>query len=144
MVDFSKLPDGRYLVILEGIGRARLLKEISGANPYREFSAEWVIETIASLASWRNGLATELKALALSAVRESGEQFRNIISSETDLGVLVDLISAYMPFSVDFKLVQLANPNVLGRTAHVIAELENRITPPRGKRIRVDDDPSSN
>lgn len=49
-----------------------------------------------------------------------------------------------MPFSVDFKLVQMANPNVLGRTAHVIAELENRMTPARGKRIRVNDEPEVN
>jgi Lon protease-like protein len=144
VVDSNKLPDGRYLVILQGLGRAKLLKEVESGKPYREFVAEWVEETIASLASWRNGLATELKALALAAVRESGEQFRKLISDENDLSVLVDLISAYMPFSIDFKLVQLANPNVLGRTAHVIAELESRMQPPRAKRIRVDDEPESN
>jgi Lon protease-like protein len=144
MVDFNKLPDGRYLVILQGIGRARLVEEVQSGKPYREFVMEWVEETIASLASWRNGLATELKALALAAVRESGEKFREMISNENDLSALVDQISAYMPFSVDFKLVQMANPNVLGRTAHVIAELENRMTPTRGKRIRVNDEPEVN
>lgn len=144
VVDFNKLPDGRYLVILQGIGRARLVEEVQSGKPYREFLMEWVEETIASLASWRNGLATELKALALAAVRESGEKFREMISNENDLSALVDQISAYMPFSVDFKLVQMANPNVLGRTAHVIAELENRMTPTRGKRIRVNDEPEVN
>lgn len=144
MVDFNKLPDGRYLVILQGIGRARLVKEVENSKPYREFVMDWVEETIASLASWRNGLATELKALALHAVREGGEKFREMISNENDLSALVDQISAYMPFSVDFKLVQIANPNVLGRTAHVISELESRMTPARGKRIRVNDEPEVN
>ncbi len=144
VIDFNKLPDGRYLVILQGIGRARLSEEIQSGKPYREFRMDWVEETIASLASWRNGLATELKALALAAVRESGEKFREMINNENDLSVLVDQISAYMPFSVDFKLVQMANPNVLGRTAHVISELESRMTPARGKRIRVNDEPEVN
>lgn len=144
LVESTRLPDGRYIVILRGIGRARLVNEVSGAHPYREFCATWVEETIASLASWRNGLATELKALALAAVRESGEKFRELIQRENDLSVLVDLISAYMPFSIDFKLVQLANPNVLGRTAHVISELEGRMAPQRGKRIKIDDDPTAN
>lgn len=144
MVDFNKLPDGRYLVILQGLGRARLVKEIENGRPYREFVMEWVEETIASVASWRNGLATELKALALHALREGGEKFRQLITDENDLSALVDQISAYMPFSVDFKLVQLANPNVLGRTAHVIAELEARMSPARNKRIRVNDEPEVN
>jgi len=144
VVDVNKLPDGRYIVVLQGIGRARLLRELDNGRPYREFMLEWVEETIASVASWRNGLATELKALALHALREGGEKFRQMITDESDLSALVDQISAYMPFSVDFKLVQMANPNVLGRTAHVIAELENRMTPARGKRIRVNDEPEVN
>ena len=140
VVDSNKLPDGRYIVVLQGIGRARLVRELDNGKPYREFMMEWVEETIASVASWRNGLATELKALALHALREGGEKFRELISNESDLSALVDQISAYMPFSVDFKLVQLANPNVLGRTAHVIAELEARMSPARNKRIRVNDE----
>ena len=144
VVDSNKLPDGRYIVVLQGIGRARLVRELDNGKPYREFMMEWVEETIASVASWRNGLATELKALALHALREGGETFRELISNESDLSALVDQISAYMPFSVDFKLVQLANPNVLGRTAHVIAELEARMSPARNKRIRVNDEPEVN
>lgn len=144
VVDSNKLPDGRFIVVLQGVGRARLMRELESGKPWREFTMEWVEETIASVASWRNGLATELKALALHALREGGEKFREMISNENDLSVLVDQISAYMPFSVDFKLVQLANPNVLGRTAHVIAELEARLTPTRGKRIRVNDEPEMN
>lgn len=144
VVDSNKLPDGRYIVVLQGIGRARLVRELDNGKPYREFMMEWVEETIASVASWRNGLATELKALALHALREGGEKFRELISNESDLSALVDQISAYMPFSVDFKLVQLANPNVLGRTAHVIAELEARMSPARNKRIRVNDEPEVN
>lgn len=144
VVDSNKLPDGRYIVVLQGIGRARLVRELDNGKPYREFMMEWVEETIASVASWRNGLATELKALALHALRDGGEKFRELISNESDLSALVDQISAYMPFSVDFKLVQLANPNVLGRTAHVIAELEARMSPARNKRIRVNDEPEVN
>lgn len=144
VVDANKLPDGRYILVLQGIGRARLLRELDNGKPYREFMLEWVEETIASVASWRNGLATELKALALHALREGGEKFRQMITDESDLSALVDQISAYMPFSVDFKLVQLSNPNVLGRTAHVIAELEARMTPARNKRIRVNDEPELN
>ncbi|CAG0996646.1 Lon protease [Planctomycetaceae bacterium] len=144
VVDANKLPDGRYILVLQGIGRARLLRELDNGKPYREFMLEWVEETIASVASWRNGLATELKALALHALREGGEKFREMINNESDLSALVDQISAYMPFSVDFKLVQLANPNVLGRTAHVIAELEARMSPARNKRIRVNDEPEVN
>ncbi|MCC6574321.1 MAG: LON peptidase substrate-binding domain-containing protein [Planctomycetes bacterium] len=145
LVEYSKLPDGRYMIVLKGIGRVELKREVEGDRQYRRFEAEWMFDIAPDGGGgMQGGLAVELKALALAAVRDNSDQFRTLLGGQRDLAVLVDLVSAYLPFEIGFKLAQLSNVNVLGRAAHAISELENRMIPQLPQPIDPDAEPPVN
>lgn len=145
LAEHRRLPDGRFMIVLQGIGRAQLKRELDSGRPYREFEAEWMFDIAPDGGGgMQGGLAVELKALALAAVRDNADQFRTLLGGQRDLAVLVDLVSAYLPFEVGFKLAQMSNVNVLGRAAHAISELEGRITPQLPQPIDPDAVPPSN
>ena len=48
IVRHEKLPDGRFHILVKGTARVRLVRELSGSNPWREVSAELVEDEPAS------------------------------------------------------------------------------------------------
>ncbi|MBX3473571.1 MAG: LON peptidase substrate-binding domain-containing protein [Planctomycetes bacterium] len=138
IIEFSRLPDGRFMLVLQGLGRASLGQEFEMVNGYRVFEARWQPDLMPKMpGNWASELATELKTLALALLRDQAEKFRLLLTDEDDLSRLTDIISGYLPLPPEFKLEQLANPNVMYRAARAISQLEAMLSLPP-KPVRPD------
>jgi Lon protease-like protein len=144
IIEFSRLPDGRFMLVLQGIGRARLTREFDMVRGYRVFEALWLADVLPPWpGTWATDLMAELKTLALALLREEADKFRKLVAAQDELGRLTDLICGYLPLPPDFKLEQLACLNVMERAARTISKLEAML-PARGKPLRLDTDPPAN
>jgi uncharacterized protein len=145
IVEYSRVPDGRFMLVLRGLGRVRLGNEHEPVNGYRLFSAEWLPDVHTSQGGgWEANLGLELKALALTLLREQAERFRELMADEIDLGALTDMICGYLPLPPEFKLEQIATANVIERAAATISHLERLLEHAPAKPIKPDDAPAKN
>jgi Lon protease-like protein len=143
--EYSRMPDGRFMLVLKGVGRVRLSGEREMVNGYRVFDAQWVRDFHPSPASeWERNLGQELKALAVALLREQAEKFREVLSHDLELGSLVDMICGYLPFPAEFKLEQMGTPNVIERAAATISHLERLLGDTPGKPVDPDGNPVPN
>ena len=145
IVEYSRIPDGRFMLVLQGIGRARLAREHALVNGYRMFEAAWMPDIAPPWQDgWCHDLTAELKTLALALLRDQAEKFRHMLAEETELGRLTDLLCGYLPLPPQFKLEQLGCVNVIERAARTIAQLESRLVAAPIKPLRPDETPLSN
>lgn len=145
VVEYSRMPDGRFMLVLQGIGRARLIDELPLVRGYRVFNAAWIedVHTTAER-TWEDNLGHELKALAVALLREQAEKFRRVLSNEIELGPLTDMLCGYLPFPPEFKLEQMSTPNVIERAAATISHLERMLGEVPQRPLKPDDPPASN
>ncbi len=144
IIEYSRVPDGRYMLVLQGIGRATLVRELELVNGYRVFAAQWLPDLVTGWpGNWSAELATELKTLALALLRDQAEKFRRLLADQNDLSRLTDLICGYLPLPPEFKLEQMACSNVMERAARTISQLESMLVSP-GKPLKPDAEPPSN
>ena len=145
ITEYSRAPDGRYMLVLHGVGRVRLTHEMSIVRGYRLFGGEWISDVIPPASrTWERNLSVELKGLALALLREQAEKFRGLLSEDIELGALTDMVTGYLPFPPDFKLRQMATPNVIERAAGAISQLERMIGMAPDKPLHLDDAPPVN
>jgi Lon protease-like protein len=145
IVEYSRMPDGRYMLVLQGIGRARLGIEKPQVNGYRVFDAQWLSDINPPWKGrWNRELAAELKTLALALLRDQAERLRRLLADEEELSRLTDLLCGYLPFAPEFKLEQMGCTNVVERAARTIAQLETRLVPGPNKPLRPDQPASLN
>lgn len=145
ITEYSRAPDGRFGLVLHGIGRIRLTHEMSMVRGYRLFGAEWIRDVRPPASrTWERNLGVELKGLALALLREQAEKFRGLLSEDIDLGALTDMVAGYLPFPAEFKLRQMATPNVIERAAAAISQLEKMIGMAPDKPLHLDDAPPVN
>lgn len=145
VVEYSRMPDGRFMLVLQGIGRARLTGELPLLNGYRVFNAEWVADLHTTTEpAWEDNLGHELKALAVALLREQAEKFRRVLSDEIELGPLTDMLCGYLPFPPEFKLEQLSTPNIIERAAATISLLERMLGDVPQRPLKPDDPPAAN
>lgn len=145
IAEYTRSPDGRYMLVLKGVGRIRLTHEMSVVRGYRAFGAEWIIDVRPpSSRTWERNLSVELKGLALALLREQAEKFRGLLSEDIELGALTDMVTGYLPFPAEFKLRQMATPNVIERAASAISQLEKMIGMAPDKPLHLDDAPPVN
>lgn len=144
IVEYSREPDGRYMLVLRGLARVRLADEREMVNGYRVFDAEWLPDVHTAQGGWEDNLGLELKALSMTLLREQAERFRELLDDQIELGALVDMICGYLPFPPEFKLEQMATPNVIERAAATISHLERLLEQAPSKPIKPDDAPAKN
>lgn len=144
IIEYSRVPDGRFMLVLQGVGRATLARELDLVNGYRVFEAAWLPDIVSGWpGNWSHDLANELKTLALALLRDQAEKFRRLLADQNDLSRLTDLICGYLPLPPEFKLEQMACANVMERAARTISQLESMLVSP-GQPLRPDADPPSN
>ena len=74
ITEYSRAPDGRYMLVLHGVRRVRLTHEMSIVRGYRLFGGEWISDVIPPASrTWERNLTVELKGLALALLREQAE-----------------------------------------------------------------------
>ncbi len=94
------LPDGRYHLVLRGVGRVRLGEELETGRPYREFRAE-VLDDVyppgggAALASEMEALGQLVFDLAELLPADSGApKLAEAVARQRDPSALADLVAA--------------------------------------------------
>jgi Lon protease-like protein len=125
-VSHEKLPDGKYNFLLQGLMRARIVRELPVDKPYRVADLAGLVETTPSdsdLAPYRQRLQRLLQH-EHSATVDCVAQFEQLLQGSLPLGDVLDVITFTCLDNVALKQSLLAEPDVLRRVARVVEELE--------------------
>jgi Lon protease-like protein len=130
ILSHEKLADGKYNFLLEGVARARIVRELGTAQafdtPYRVAHLERLDEIPAmeiDLAGERERLATLFSASPLRAVG-GGVQFRQIVKSHLPTAAITDLAAFTFLDDPAMKQSLLEEVDVRRRVGRVTLALE--------------------
>ncbi len=125
----ERLPDGRYHVLLRGVGRVRLVEELESGKPYREFRAE-VLEDVyppggaAALTSEMEAVGQLVYELAAVLPAESGApKLAEAVAHLRDPSALADLVAAAAISEPEARQRVLEELSVARRLAMVKGEV---------------------
>ncbi|NDC53254.1 MAG: peptidase S16 [Planctomycetia bacterium] len=130
----QRTPEGTYNVLLLGVRRLRLVRELPPKKLFRvveseilddELPAEEPPETAA-------GLQQELLAAfkrALPKMPDAYEQLDQLLGTQITLGMLADIVAYTIDLDLDWKLRLLAECNVLRRTRLLLEAIAGRPAP---------------
>src|SRR5262249_2854880 len=102
----QKLEDGRYNILLRGLSRIRVVKELVQGKLYRSATVELLQDVAPPDAKAARALRRKIKNLVTDWFPAQGavlEQFRKLLQSDLPVGVLCDIISYALPLPVEFK-----------------------------------------
>ena len=114
----QKLDDGRFNILLRGLARIRVVKEIASKKFYRiartEILHEVPLDDEALALHWRKTLIDKAAGWFPNQ-GELGEQFGKLLHSDLALGVLCDIMTFALPLDAEFKQTLLEQLNVEAR-----------------------------
>ena len=122
-----RLPDGAYNVLLLGLQRVRLLRELPFTRPFREAEAE-LCEDLCPVHSSakRKVVRQELReaiSQVLPALPEAQEQLDQLLGNDMPLGVLTDVMGYILDIGTRQKLSLLAEMNIVRRAELLLKHL---------------------
>lgn len=116
--EFEMLDDGRYNIVLTGVARFRLLRELDVATPFRQIEGE--VEQVAE----DMALAPAMRAALEQEARRFAERLGYIVDwtavSRLDDAAFVNGIAQVAPFDVASKQALLEAPALAERAEQVI------------------------
>ncbi len=120
------LPDGRYNILLRGLGRVRIAEAVPGPKLYRVARVEPLEEVpcrdVAVEADWR----ARLREQAPQWFQEQSEvrdRFLELIDSSLPLGALADIMTFALPLDAEFKQTLLEDLDVACRVEQLLRQL---------------------
>jgi Lon protease-like protein len=123
----QRLDDGRFNILLRGLGRIRLLEEIPTDKPYRSARVEILSDTRVPPAEVDRRLRRQL-ARRVPAWFEGQDtvlgQFRKLLKSNQPLGVLCDILAFALPLDVEKKQFLLEVQDVELRARQLLHEMD--------------------
>jgi Lon protease-like protein len=127
IVAHHRLHDGRYNLLLLGVQRVRIIRELEPLRSFRKAHVE-LIEDCYDFASRaeRKQLQSELLAAFrkhLPCVCQLPEQLEDLLSSQLPLGHLTDLAAYALPLETEIKQQLLAECHVRCRAEILLAEV---------------------
>jgi Lon protease-like protein len=125
ILSHERLPDGKYNFLLQGVQRARIVREV-GDRPYRQAELrplEQVPAMEIDLELERQRLLTLFTETPLGAVG-AGRQFRKIVRSPMATPVVADLAAFTFLDDVPLKQALLEEADVRQRVARTVAALQ--------------------
>jgi Lon protease-like protein len=127
VMQYEKLPDGRYNLRLKGISRVRLTDEIPTDKLYRVARADLIVEEppACGMSDLRHKLA-EAVLPRFPADGSAHQQLRDLFDGDTPLGHLCDLLGYALPLPLDVKHQLLAEPSAAQRAEVITAALRLR------------------
>ncbi|MEO6434465.1 MAG: LON peptidase substrate-binding domain-containing protein [Tepidisphaeraceae bacterium] len=141
------LPDGKYNFLLQGVLRARLVREVETGDPYRVAEVQQLEEAPASEDQLREQ-RERLSALFLSSslgMIAAGQQFGRIVESDLPTAGVADLAAFTFLESTSLKQSLLAEPDVGLRVRRTVEALERVAAElPQMMRVAAPPDPSVN
>jgi len=136
VIQSRQLDDGRYDMLVRGLGRIRIEREHPPEQPYRVVLARQLHDEYSG--ADLGVLATTLQALAerlATALPQGGEVLRAIIRDAAEPGALADVLAASVIVDPNQRQRLIETVDVAGRLQRVgeaIAELLRRLPTPAG------------
>jgi Lon protease-like protein len=128
----EELPDGRFALLLRGVARAELARELPDDRAYRLVEARMLIDTCRDRAEAHDHhqkLVMLCDRLA-EVLEQGGPQLRDLVRNFDDPGACADAIAAALVMDADARqeLLEAIDPTVrlqrtLGHVSHLLCEL---------------------
>jgi uncharacterized protein len=123
----SRLADGTYNVLLLGLQRVRLVREMKPTHSFREAQVELCADRYwACPAARREVLQQQLRDALLEILPmlpEAREQLDQLLGKDVPLGVLTDVVSYMLDIDLIRKRALLSELDVCRRTERLLAHL---------------------
>ncbi|NDC63288.1 MAG: peptidase S16 [Planctomycetia bacterium] len=127
----QRTDEGTYNVLVLGVRRLRLLRELPPAKPFRVVEAD-IVEDIES-ADAPAGMAADLQRQLLAAFKrampkipDAYEQLDQLLGSQITLGMLADIVAYTIDLDLEWKMRLLAECDVFRRTQLLLEALAGR------------------
>ncbi len=126
-----RLPDGTYNVLLLGLRRVKLVRELATARRFREAKVALCTDVYSACSpARRRALQQELrKALlqVLPTLPEAREQLDQLLGGDVPLGLLTDLVGYMLDIGIQCKQSLLAEVNVFRRVQLLLCYLSESV-----------------
>jgi Lon protease-like protein len=120
------LPDGRYNLLLRGLSRVRIVKEIDSGKMFRAARVEVISDRPPPLTEAKQ-LRQQLAEVVLPRFAAAGpalEQLRDLFQGELPLGALCDILGFALPVDIEHKQALLDQVDVALRVGLLLTALE--------------------
>jgi Lon protease-like protein len=124
-----RLADGRYNLLLLGVARARITREMAPLRSFRQAKVE-LIEDVYDFATEKE--AQRLQQKLVTQFRENlpcgcqvPEQLEELLSRDISLGLLTDLAAYALPLDIDLKRQLLAENHVSVRARILLQQIKS-------------------
>lgn len=128
----EELPDGRYRLVLRGVARAEIARELSTVHNYRMVQARALDDASYDPVDAHDHLRrlTSLCDRLAEVIEQGGAQLRDLVRSFDSPGATADAIAAALVMDTDARqeLLEARDPMVrlqrtLGHVSHLLCEL---------------------
>lgn len=130
VVTHHRLKDGRYNLLLMGVGRIRIAEEMPPLRSFRQAKVELLRETFANdSAHYIDELQRDLMAAFqqhLPCGCQAPEQLSEMFAQHLPLGMMTDLAAYALPFDLALKQQLLAECRVDVRAQLLLEQLESQ------------------
>ncbi len=128
----EELPDGRFALLLRGVARVEIARELPSERAYRRVEARMLSDQDCDRNEAQN---THRQLIALcdrlaEVIEKGGPQLRDLVRSYDDPGTCADAIAAALVMDADARqeLLEACNPvlrlqRTLGHVSHMLCEL---------------------
>jgi Lon protease-like protein len=128
VVAHHRLDDGRYNLLLMGVQRVKIVKELKPLRSFRQASVEIIedvydFDTPAARKRLQERLLTAFRK-HLPCACQLPEQLETMLSDQLPLGLLTDLAAYALPLETEVKQELLAECLVRRRAEKLLAEVE--------------------
>ena len=123
---YHPFEDGRYNLLLTGLSRVRIVRELAPQRTYREAAAELCPDLNSNphqAQSYRQDLIATVRSILPHHVQDH-KQIQELIGSKLPLGPLVDIVSYAIDLDVRVKQQLLEEPDVECRLKVLLSELK--------------------
>lgn len=128
VLSHSPTKDDRYNILLGGIARAKVIRELPAKRSFREIEVEILHDVEPNTTTQQvNELQEELVAAFRRFVPDdssANKQFGEILNQQSHLGTLTDLVSYSLPLDLAFRQTLLAELDVIQRTRLLLDQLK--------------------
>lgn len=130
IVASKELPDGRFNLLVVGVKRAIIIREIPSEKPYRMAEVKLIEDecdvTEVEIAELRANLIETCKTGDLFTQLTEHLDVKNVADANLPLGLLVDLISFLSQLNCENRQLILKLANVMARCEKLIALLDEQ------------------
>jgi Lon protease-like protein len=128
----EELPDGRFALLLRGVGRVEIARELPADRAYRLVEARMLQDKSCDKADARDHhrRLIQLCDRLAEVIEKGGPQLRDLVRAFEDPGACADAIAAALVMDVDARqeLIEALDPMVrlqrtLGHVSHMLCEL---------------------